>query len=140
MWLVIFLGSVLVLATTILHAVGTVIALSVLKKAYRPRGSHVQRSVMISALVVGMFLVSLLDATLWAYTYVGVGAIADIEPALYFSMVTFTTLGYGDITLGPDWRLLASFEAANGSIMFGWTTALVVAFMQKLMPSRSDAD
>ena len=140
MWSQIALGSAVVLATTFLHAVGTVIALAVLKKMYRPRESHLQRGVMISALVVGMFHVSLLDATLWAYTYVGVGAIADIEPALYFSMVTFTTLGYGDITLSPDWRLLASFEAANGSIMFGWTTALVVAYMQKLAPSRSDDD
>ena len=44
--------------------------------------------------------------------------------------------GDGDIVLGVDWQLLASFEAANGIIMFGWTTALVVAFMQRLMPER----
>lgn len=52
---------------------------------------------------------------------------------MYFSMVTFTTLGYGDITLGGDWRLLASFEAANGIIMFGWTTALIVAYLQRMI-------
>jgi hypothetical protein len=140
MWLEIFLGSVLVLGTTMLHALGTVAALSFLKKMYRPWTTHVGRALMISGLVVGMFLVSVLDSTLWAYTYLGIGAIPDIETALYFSMVTFTTLGYGDVALGPDWRLLASFEAANGTIMFGWTTALVVAYMQKLAPSRSDDD
>jgi hypothetical protein len=45
-------------------------------------------------------------------------------------MVTFTTLGYGDIVLDERWRLLASFEAATGIIMFGWTTAIVLAAVQ----------
>ena len=45
-------------------------------------------------------------------------------------MVTFTTLGYGDIVLDENWRLLASFEAATGIIMFGWTTAIVLASLQ----------
>jgi voltage-gated potassium channel Kch len=87
-----------------------------------------------------MFLVSLLDAVLWAHAYLGVGAIEQLEEALYFSMVTFTTLGYGDVTLPPDWRLLASFEAANGIIMFGWTTALVAAVIQRLAPGRPGGD
>jgi hypothetical protein len=47
-------------------------------------------------------------------------------------MVTFTTLGYGDVTLGESWRLLGSFEAANGTIMFGWTTALIVAVVHRV--------
>jgi hypothetical protein len=65
-----------------------------------------------------------------------VGAIEHVETALYFSMVTFTTLGYGDITLPSDWRLLSSFEAANGIIMFGWSTAFVAAFIQRLAPEQ----
>jgi hypothetical protein len=51
-------------------------------------------------------------------------------------MVTFTTLGYGDITLTESWRLLAAFEAANGSIMFGWTTALVVALLHSFFTQK----
>ena len=43
-----------------------------------------------------------------------------------------TTLGYGDVTLSDQWRLLSSFQAANGTIMFGWTTALIVAAVHKL--------
>lgn len=45
-------------------------------------------------------------------------------------MVTFTTLGYGDIVLGQSWRLLASFHAATGIIMFGWTTAILMTVVQ----------
>jgi hypothetical protein len=89
-----------------------------------------------TAFVSPIRLVSVLDTVIWAYVYLRVGAIEQLETALYFSMVTFTTLGYGDVTLSPDWRLLASFEAANGVIMFGWTTALIVAVIQRLAPKR----
>ena len=58
------------------------------------------------------------------------GAIQQFEEAFYFSMVTYTTLGYGDVTLEPPFRVLSSFEAAAGVIMFGWTTALIVAAVQ----------
>ncbi len=54
------------------------------------------------------------------------GAISDYEEALYFSMVMYATLGLGDVVLEQQWRLLFSFEAANGIIMFGWTTALII--------------
>jgi len=67
---------------------------------------------------------------LWAAAYMALGEIKDLEPAFYFSMVTFTTLGYGDIVLDESWRLLASFEAATGIIMFGWTTAILIAVLQ----------
>jgi voltage-gated potassium channel Kch len=55
-----------------------------------------------------------------------------MERALYFSTVTFTTLGYGDITLQERWQLLSSFEAANGIILFGVSTAFVFVAIRKL--------
>jgi hypothetical protein len=133
MWLQIAIGSLLVIATTLAHGAGTVLALRGLSRVTRVHSTHIGRGLVISGLVLAMFLVSIADALLWAYTYVEVGAIPDPETAMYFSMVTFTTLGYGDITLGADWRLLASFEAANGIIMFGWTTALIVAYLQRMI-------
>ncbi|MFW2390479.1 MAG: potassium channel family protein [Polyangiales bacterium] len=144
MWSQIFLGCFLVLVTTIVHMFATAAALVMLKDVGRflhmNKASTLHRTLLVAGLVVCMFLVSVLDAVLWAHVYLRVGAIEQIEEALYFSMVTFTTLGYGDITLPPDWRLLASFEAANGIIMFGWTTALVAAVIQRLAPGRPGAD
>ena len=134
MWQQIGLGSALVLLTTVAHGVGTIFAMLGLTRVQRFNSTHIGRGFVISALVLVMFLVSVLDAVLYAYAYVQVGAIPDFETALYFSMVTFTTLGYGDITMDSDWRLLASFEAANGIIMFGWTTALIVAYLQRIVP------
>ena len=136
MWHQIAVGSVLVIATTLAHGAGTVVAMRGLSRASHVHRTHIGRGLAISALVLVMFLVSVADALLWAYAYVEVGAISDPETAMYFSMVTFTTLGYGDITLGTDWRLLASFEAANGIIMFGWTTAIIVAYMQRMISTR----
>jgi hypothetical protein len=137
MWSQVFLGCFLVLVTTVLHGIATIGVLVMLKGAGRlMQRIPLQRTLLIAGLVVFMFLVSLLDAVLWAYTYLWVGAIEQLETALYFSMVTFTTLGYGDITLPSQWRLLASLEAANGIIMFGWTTALVAAVIQRLAPGR----
>ena len=144
MWSQIFLGSFLVLVTTVAHMFATAAALIMLKDVGRllhmNKASTLQRALLVAGLVVCMFLVSLLDAVLWAHAYLGVGAIEQLEEALYFSMVTFTTLGYGDVTLPNDWRLLASFEAANGIIMFGWTTALVAAVIQRLAPERPGGD
>ncbi|MBW2665550.1 MAG: two pore domain potassium channel family protein [Deltaproteobacteria bacterium] len=87
-----------------------------------------------------MFLAAFLEAGTWAAVYLAVGAIPDVETALYFSIVTFTTLGYGDVTLDADWRLLASIQAANGTIMFGWTTALVMAVIRRIAVEKGAAD
>jgi voltage-gated potassium channel Kch len=63
---------------------------------------------------------------------VQLGAIGSFEPAMYFSIVTFATLGYGDVLVAEEWRILAATEAANGIIVFGWTTALIVSFVNRL--------
>jgi hypothetical protein len=58
--------------------------------------------------------------------------IGTFEEAVYFSVVTFTTLGYGDITLADhQWRLLSGAEALNGVLLVGWSTALLFAVVQR---------
>jgi len=122
------IGSALLIFTVIIHSAFTLMAVSAFGGGRLERmNRRWMRTVAVAALVLMMFFATLLHASAWAATYMVVGAIQDFEEALYFSMVTFTTLGYGDITLADSWRLLAAFDAANGSIMFGWTTAIVVA-------------
>ncbi|UCC83503.1 MAG: two pore domain potassium channel family protein [Gemmatimonadota bacterium] len=119
--------------TAIIHAIGQAVGLRWLIMA---RAQHLlmasiwTRSLIVGALVLVMFLATLIEAGLWATVYVVLGAISEFEKALYFSTVTYTTLGYGDVVLGSEWRLLSSFEAANGVIMFGWTTALIVVALR----------
>jgi voltage-gated potassium channel Kch len=133
------IGSALLFVTTLIHAGSTIAALWALRAFHADRrasGSRAARVLLTSALVLMMFYVSLVESLIWASTYLAVGAISDLEKALYFSTVTFTTLGYGDVVLDESWRILASFEAATGIIMFGWTTALIVAFISRILPQR----
>jgi voltage-gated potassium channel Kch len=117
------------LVTTIIHAGGMAVGLRWLIANYTNgwgMRSLLARSLVVGALVLIMFATTLLEAGVWAATYFVLGVIAEFEKALYFSTVTYTTLGYGDVVLEEHWRLLSSFEAANGIIMFGWTTALII--------------
>jgi len=137
------LGSILVVITTAVHALltaGVILALRVTHSDRLASGSVGRRILLLSALVLTLFLAVLGEVTLWAFTYRVSGAIRSLEPALYFSMVTFTTLGYGDVTLDANWRLLASLQAANGTIIFGWTTALIVAVLHRMVIRRDLAD
>jgi len=128
-------GVLLVMVTTCVHAAGTAAGLAVLRRSHASSwGLRSKRwaVLLVASFVTLMFLAAVVEVGVWAAFYLGAGAIAGLESALYFSAVTFTTLGYGDITLSPDWRLLASFEAMNGIILFGWTTALVVMLVQRV--------
>jgi len=129
------IGSLLMIVTTFVHAGCTFAALWALRMMHADRWglrTRWRRVTLVATLVLIMFIAAILESGIWAATYLLVGAISAFEPALYFSTVTFTTLGYGDVTLDESWRLLASFEAANGIIMFGWTTALIFAFIQRI--------
>ncbi len=137
MLLQITIGSALLMLTVIIHAAFTLMAVSAFGGGRLERLTRRwMRTTAVAALVLMMFFATLLHASAWAATYVVVGAIQGFEEALYFSMVTFTTLGYGDITLADSWRLLAAFEAANGCIIFGWTTAIVVAVIHSFFNQR----
>ena len=97
--------------------------------------SESAKAVLISGLTVWMFLAIVIEVWLWALLYLFhplFSTLPNLETAFYFSMVTFTTLGYGDVVLTGPWRTLASIQAANGVIIFGWTTALIFYFIQHI--------
>ena len=90
------------------------------------------RTLVTVPVIVVMFLVTIAEAAVWAAVYAVLYAVESFEKAFYFSTVTYPTLGYGDVVLDEQWRVLASFEAANGIIMFGWTTALIVVVVARV--------
>ena len=126
----IVMAALMILLTTAIHATAMFFMLERLAsdkdgpvKNFLAKHKHIK----VSFVIVTMFLASVVEALAWALTYIATGAIEGFEKALYFSMVTYTTLGYGDVTLGQEERLLSAFESANRIIMFGWTTAIVLA-------------
>ncbi len=133
----IVIGSCLVILTTFLHAAAMVIIVQRLRVSNSTSwigqaGLGFRRAALVAEVVLGMFLASLVESGSWAATYLFVDAIPDFEHALYFSTVTYTTLGFGDVVLPERWRLLSSFEAANGILMFGWTTAMIAWTVQRV--------
>jgi voltage-gated potassium channel Kch len=72
------------------------------------------------------------EILLWALLYRGLGLFPALEGSLYFSGITFTTVGYGDMTLPACWRLLSVAEAVNGVLMAGWSTAQLVYVVQRI--------
>ena len=133
MLLDILITIVIVTVTVVIHTFGMMIAILIIRKQKASQLTFQRfRSVPLVGVVLVMFFISIVEVLLWAATYLWVNIIESFEEAFYFSMVTFTTLGYGDIVLKGTWRLLASIEAAIGIIMFGWTTAIVFAAVQNI--------
>lgn len=77
---------------------------------------------------VGMMTISV---WIWALAFLATGVFDALEPAVYFSLVAFTTLGFGDILLPPEWRLLGGLAAANGLLIFGLLTAALVESLRE---------
>ncbi len=128
------LGSLMMIVTTVIHGAFMVLAVRIMDAHHRQPSMYpsLKRWVTVGFIVLAMFAGGLVEVAAWAAAFVLLGAISGAEPALYFSTVTFTTLGYGDVLLDAKWRLLGAFEAANGIIMMGWTTAIVVAAVRRV--------
>ena len=73
---------------------------------------------------------------IWAIVWVMLNVLPDWNTAIYFSLVTFTTLGYGDIVLGEALRIFGSFAAVTGLLAFGLSTAYMVALMTRVFQDR----
>ena len=84
---------------------------------------------LMAQLVGALLLLHLAEAIVWALFYVLVGALADLETAAYFSLTSYTTVGYGDVVLPEAWRLLGPIEAAVGVLMLGWSTGVLVVVL-----------
>jgi len=128
----------MIAVTTLIQGVFTVLGIEKLRDHLETRTTKhlVSSTLKLAVFVLWMFLATIIEVWIWALLYLVLGAITTLEKAVYFSTVTFTTLGFGDITLDQEWRLLSSFEAANGLLMFGWTTALVFAAVQWVYAGR----
>ena len=90
---------------------------------------------LMAQLVGALLLLHLAEAIVWAGFYVLVGALPDLETAAYFSLTSYTTVGYGDVVLPAAWRLLGPIEAAVGVLMLGWSTGILVVVDRGDLPT-----
>ena len=115
----------------VMHAGGVASALLWARK--QPYSSQqVWRSTwLFIALASWMILLHLSEIGVWALFYLWKGAVADLHSALYFSSVTYTTTGYGDVVLPEEWRIVGGVEALTGILMCGWSTGFFFAVVSR---------
>lgn len=133
------LGSVVISATVIIHAVG-LIELTRLVGRITDRvrlDGRRSRTLAMVVIALGILVVLTLEVWLWAAAHHAIGSFADFETALYFSIVSFSTLGYGDVIPSEEWRIFAALEGINGFLLIGWSTAYLIAAGMRIGPFRA---
>ena len=133
----------LIAVTVVIQALFMSVGINTFKRIEKRRHGAMPREPAITTVIWILFLLIpiILGVTLWGTFYYVSGALPSFDEAFYFSTVTFTTVGYGDIVLDREWRELGAFEAVNGWIIFGWAVALIMAVVQRLyFPHPPDGD
>ncbi|MEP4076670.1 ion channel [Haloferula sp.] len=99
--------------------------------------SHVRDSLTLGVVFSFLMLAHLLQIGLWAGAFVWCGEFDDFRTAYYHSAVNFASLGYGDLVMSEEWRLLGGLEAAVGVMMFGVSGAVLFAFVGNMIRFRA---
>jgi hypothetical protein len=133
------LGTVVISLTVLIHTFGLIAVTHVMGWLVAHFRMHGRRSRVMAMITVvfGLFAVLTVEVWLWAMFYLIIGAFRDLATALYFSTVTFSTLGLGDVLPPERWRLLSALEAINGFLLIGWSTAYLIAASTRVGPFRS---
>ena len=114
----------------ILHLV-----VSLIRKGYA--GRSLWKNITVMTIVTLLTAAGhLIQIAIWAITLLLVGEMSTFEKAFYYSAENYTALGYGDIILSDQWRLLGPLEAINGLLLFGLSTAVMFAILSRLIASR----
>ena len=85
-------------------------------------------------------LAHLVEILVWGFFYVSRGIFPDLATAGYFSIVTYTTVGYGDFVPPEQWRLLAGVEALTGMLMGGWSAAFFFSIANQWHSRAAEAE
>ena len=129
------LGLALVLFCTIIQSAVVVFVLQWLRRLQVERrfaGSFLHDLTVLCSVLFILLSGILVQVAIWALVYVVGGEFADFATAYYFSLVSFTTLGYGDVVITGPRAILGPLEAANGILMMGLSTSFLFAVMGML--------
>ena len=122
-------GTIIITVVVIFHVVSLVGLARLLKRwqdAYSLFNHVVGMVVGLGFSVFFIIGIHTVEAWSWAYIYFSIGEFSTLHEALYFSIVTSTTLGYGDLILSENWRLLSTFEVMGGLLLFGASTVFLM--------------
>ena len=131
-------ATVMVLFTVAVHGGGLVVLGRYLRLEARQETSQHIPSFSPRALLFTMLLVLALfvlhGVEIWSYAllYLGLGAVTNLEIAVYFSTISYGGLGFNDSYMAPAWRLVSAIEGINGVLLLGWSTAFFVTVVTRI--------
>lgn len=138
MLLQLMIATVMVLVTVLIHGLG-LLGLSRLLRGEQieERQAHISplslRGLLVTlAAVLGLFVLHGSEIWLYSLLYLQLGALPGIEEAVYFSTITYGTIGYDDDGFHPAWQLVAAIEGINGVLLLGWSTAFFISLAARL--------
>ena len=105
--------------------------LSRVRRVLESRSTYL-RVALLLRLFVGIVLLHLVQVGLWAVVFWRAQELPNVDTALYFSLATYTTIGFGDVVVGPGWRVLARIEGLTGILLVAWSTAFVFAVVNRM--------
>lgn len=132
------IATLMVLLTVGIHGSGLLLLARLLRLERREeRLEHISPTSLhgIAAtfgVVLGLFLLHGIEIWLYAALYLVLGAMPGLQMAVYFSTITYSTIGYDDKGLPLEWSLVAAIEGINGVLLLGWSTAFVVSIVGRL--------
>jgi hypothetical protein len=122
--------------TVVVHLVGLDVLMRLTRlhvRRFLSAWDNLDRLIVPLGIVIGLLVVHGAEIWLYALAYRGLHAAPDMEQALYFSIVAYSTLGEAGPMLPPAWRVLGGLEAVNGMLMLGWSTALLFQVLSHLL-------
>ena len=100
------------------------------------RAGRLRHAILLILLFSGILLLHIVETNLWAVFYYTRGLFTSFETSLYFSLTSYTTIGYGDVLLPEKWRLLGAIEGISGVLLCGISTAFIFAAISQMLQIR----
>ena len=135
-------GSGVGICNIVIHALLMTAVIPVVRTVSAKKTGHptVLLMFVMVATVAVLMAAHMLEVLVWALAYAIVDAVPVGADLVYFALVNYTTLGYGDITPIARWRLLGPMTAMNGVLLFGWSTAVIFQVLRRTLLSQGLAD
>src|SRR5678815_3692930 len=134
-----FIAFIIVAVCVVIHTTGLLILVDWLlrqRALLEQRSSILAFALLLILVFAVVFLLHLTETGIWAAFYYGRGLFADYETSFYFSLGSYTTIGYGDVVLPQRWRLLGGLEGVSGVLLCGLSTAFIFAVVNVLFRIR----
>jgi len=128
------LGLALLATCVIVQSAGILVLIHWLARLRRvlESPSAPRRIGLLLRLFMWIVLLHLIQVGVWAVVFWRAQELPNLETALYFSLATYTTIGFGDVVVGPGWRVLGGIEGLTGILLVGWSTAFVFAVVNRM--------